>query len=437
MPYSAVHEEMTADIAAEIWPDNALLRRLFLRMMRQESAGFDLDVIECRRDSRSGARGIAQLMPVHWAQVDPCDPPAALRYGARYLIQSIAHTGSVRAGVAGYNAGPAAVRALIVAFGSEWERHLDGLNTAANPGKADEVRAYLRIAYAGEEEASMPVVTPPPVTWTPAHPNNFTAGRLANVKWEGLVFHTTGGGSTIEALDSWFQNPDQRTQEGRRVRVSTPFGIGRDRTGAVVLRQYVNLADTAHAHGIIQNPTAQIVLDNGDLDPNTYLIGCELVDGGVPGNHDAEMIEMAARWAAWMCETQLLPHAAQTGFTVSRERILGHYQIDGVDRAQCPSWPQRRYDDVIARVSALLEPAQPADLREDAIRQLRDGATLVAQNLELRAQALEAEAKLLREDAAGLRAMVERWARQGGNTRTLPPAITVRRGGSRRRSRVP
>lgn len=54
----------------------------FSRQIGVESVGYAVNVIECRLDSPAGARGIAQLMPVHWSAVDPCNPDAALDYAA-------------------------------------------------------------------------------------------------------------------------------------------------------------------------------------------------------------------------------------------------------------------------------------------------------------------------------------------------------------------
>lgn len=54
----------------------------FDRQMSLESMSYDERVITCRMDSPAGARGIAQLMPVHWSMVDPCDPDAATEYAA-------------------------------------------------------------------------------------------------------------------------------------------------------------------------------------------------------------------------------------------------------------------------------------------------------------------------------------------------------------------
>lgn len=57
----------------------------FVRQIGVESVDYAVNVIECRLDSPAGARGIAQLMPIHWSQVDPCNPHAALDYAARLM----------------------------------------------------------------------------------------------------------------------------------------------------------------------------------------------------------------------------------------------------------------------------------------------------------------------------------------------------------------
>lgn len=64
---------------------HGLPRDRFIRQIGVESVNYAVNVIECRLDSPAGARGIAQLMPIHWSQVDPCDPNAALDYAARLM----------------------------------------------------------------------------------------------------------------------------------------------------------------------------------------------------------------------------------------------------------------------------------------------------------------------------------------------------------------
>lgn len=87
--------------------DAGLDPRLLAAMVWQES-GFDPDAV-----SRSGAIGLAQLMPAtaNGLDVDPHDPMQNLAGGARYLAWTIREFGSVELGLAAYNAGPGNVRA--------------------------------------------------------------------------------------------------------------------------------------------------------------------------------------------------------------------------------------------------------------------------------------------------------------------------------------
>ena len=80
--------------------------RLLAAMVWQES-GFQPDAV-----SRSGAIGLAQLMPAtaDGLDVDPTDPLQNLDGGARYLAWTIEEFGSIELGLAAYNAGPGTVR---------------------------------------------------------------------------------------------------------------------------------------------------------------------------------------------------------------------------------------------------------------------------------------------------------------------------------------
>lgn len=80
--------------------------RLLAAMVWQES-GFQADAV-----SRSGALGLAQLMPAtaEGLGVDPTDPVENLDGGARYLAWTIREFGSIELGLAAYNAGPGTVR---------------------------------------------------------------------------------------------------------------------------------------------------------------------------------------------------------------------------------------------------------------------------------------------------------------------------------------
>ena len=80
---------------------------LFLRLVQQESAW------NPRAESRAGAQGLAQLMPVTARQLgvsDPWDPRQNLDGGARYLSHQFRTFGRWDLALAAYNAGPEAVR---------------------------------------------------------------------------------------------------------------------------------------------------------------------------------------------------------------------------------------------------------------------------------------------------------------------------------------
>src|SRR3990172_8728549 len=78
---------------------------VFEKQIGQES-GFNP-----RAESPAGAKGIAQLMPPHWNQVDPLDPKASLDYAARLMAGYLKQfNGDYAKALAAYNAGPGAVQ---------------------------------------------------------------------------------------------------------------------------------------------------------------------------------------------------------------------------------------------------------------------------------------------------------------------------------------
>lgn len=137
--YSAEHDALTRTIATEELGQGAREAVVFYQMIRQECGGFDLRIIRGEIVSPAGAQGIAQIIPRWHPTVDPLDPPAALRYAARWfkgLLQQ--YEGNPRAAAAAYNAGPARVNEWMRLHGLAWE-----LSVYA------ETAAYLRIVMEG------------------------------------------------------------------------------------------------------------------------------------------------------------------------------------------------------------------------------------------------------------------------------------------------
>ncbi len=80
---------------------------IFDRQISQETGNYDPAVISGQRVSSAGAKGIAELMPSHWINVDPTDPAASLDYAAGLMADYLQqYNGDYAKARAGYNAGP-------------------------------------------------------------------------------------------------------------------------------------------------------------------------------------------------------------------------------------------------------------------------------------------------------------------------------------------
>ena len=166
------YRALTRQIAQQQF-GNTPTAEVFYRMMSQESGDFDPRVVEGQIDSSAGARGIAQLMPVHWKAVDPLNPAAALAYGANYLKQNMArYGGDLAKGVAAYNAGPGNIDKAVQAGGANWQNFIPA-----------ETKKYLQITQPGVGGS--------------AGATNPTAARAVNVSAPLGSTSTSTGGSLV------------------------------------------------------------------------------------------------------------------------------------------------------------------------------------------------------------------------------------------------
>lgn len=128
------------------------------------------------------------------------------------------------------------------------------------------------------------------------------------------VEHISGEG-TFEGMRSWFENPDSR--------VSAHFGVARERR----VDQYVDTTFAAWHAGIVNKPDTHTALIPG-VNPNRYSIGIEYE--GVPGEPLTEgQIEEAVKLHRWLDTVHPL-------FKIDRAHVVGHYQINSVDRPNDP-----------------------------------------------------------------------------------------------------
>lgn len=138
---------------------------------------------------------------------------------------------------------------------------------------------------------------------------------------ETVVLHVTGPGS-MAGMDSWFANPSSQ--------VSATFGIGKQ--GEV--HQYVEMGDSAWHAGIINRPDMSNPLIaswvNTGVNPNRCTVGIELLLGG-PAEPLSDFPAMESTLNAllpWILETANIP--------ADRTHVIGHYQIDAINRSTDP-----------------------------------------------------------------------------------------------------
>lgn len=157
-----------------------------------------------------------------------------------------------------------------------------------------------------------------------------------------IVMHIMQG--TLLGTDSHFNNP--------KVDASTHFGIGKDGT----IHQYVSLEHGAWGNGRVQNGSWSILSQFPGVNPNLYTISIEH-EGTHPepgfyqftdAQYDADI-----KLVAWICDLYGIP--------CDRDHVIGHYQIDSVDRPNCPG-PTYDFDRVIRGAKVLLDSRYLSDI---------------------------------------------------------------------------
>lgn len=237
-------------------------------------------------------------------------------------------------------------------------------------------------------------VSKPPIQWIGAHPFNFSEGH-GGYFWEGIVLHIMAG--TLAGTDAWFNDP--------HARASTHFGIGRN--GAI--HQYVDLNDTAYAHGIVETGYTSVVVKaneeiNPDSSPNWYLIGIEHEGQSGDGMTNA-MFDSSTHLSAWLFQDVILPMQSVTAATVDRDHVIGHYEISPKSRPNCPGFTSTLFQTYIARVQTMLSagPVPPPTVDYKAMYEqvqaqyvaLRDASTVTVAGMRDNAARLNIQANNL------------------------------------------
>lgn len=146
---------------------------------------------------------------------------------------------------------------------------------------------------------------------------NFFGGRDGH-EVEAICDHIMVG--TMESSDGWFKN--------RKSEVSSQYGVAKDGR----IWQWVALSDTAWANGPVQEPDASIEWLNEAIrkkvNPNCLTVSIE--HEGNPGD---EMPE--AQYQATLDLHRMLLKMFPK-IKVDRQHIIGHYQMQKYNKANCP-----------------------------------------------------------------------------------------------------
>lgn len=130
---------------------------------------------------------------------------------------------------------------------------------------------------------------------------------------EAIVFHITGDSRRSQSVE-WFEDPASK--------VSAHYII--EKNGDVFM--CVHPEHKAYHCGIINQPTALIYNDKGQLNPNTYTIGIECVSSGEPleDGQYAALIQLTHD----LCSIYRIPR--------DRYHLIGHFELDSVGRKYDP-----------------------------------------------------------------------------------------------------
>lgn len=144
------------------------------------------------------------------------------------------------------------------------------------------------------------------IKWNPSP--NFTLGRNGK-KIIAIVDHITAG--TFPGCLSWLCNPNAKA--------SAHYLI--NQKGEVY--QLVREADTAWHAGGVNKPSWKLY---DGTNPNKYTIGIE--HEGFDGTLTEAQYQATLQLHKELCEKYNIP--------IDRDHIIGHYQIDSVNRPNCP-----------------------------------------------------------------------------------------------------
>ncbi len=147
-------------------------------------------------------------------------------------------------------------------------------------------------------------------------------------KPEIIVVHISDG--SLPSMTSWFSTPVSQA--------SAHYAVGKD--GSIL--QYVEEDKKAWHSGRVNNPTFKLYKKG--LNPNLYTIGIE---------NEGYDLSLAPEKQLNSLSKLIKDVATRWNIPIDRDHIIGHYQVDGINRVNCPSPDHSILDKIVLRVRAL------------------------------------------------------------------------------------
>jgi N-acetyl-anhydromuramyl-L-alanine amidase AmpD len=143
---------------------------------------------------------------------------------------------------------------------------------------------------------------------------------------EIIVIHISAG--SLTSMDNWFATPGSQA--------SAHYGVSLDGTKVC---QYVDESKMAWANGRVNNPS--FVLYKPNINPNKYTISIENEGQDLAKAPESQLTTLVAL---------IKEIAARWNIPMDRNHIIGHFQVDAVNRPYCPSPNHSIIDKIVARI---------------------------------------------------------------------------------------
>lgn len=143
---------------------------------------------------------------------------------------------------------------------------------------------------------------------------------------EIVVVHISAG--SLTSMDNWFATPGSQA--------SAHYGVGKD---GKTVNQYVDESKMAWANGRVNNPS--FTLYKPGVNPNLYTISIE--------NEGQDLAQAPEAQLSLLCEL-ITDICKRHKIPMNRDHIIGHFQIDSLNRPYCPSPDHSVMDKIVSRL---------------------------------------------------------------------------------------